>query len=371
MSELFERTTVNGMEMRNRFVRSATWAGLASEKGEVTPKLRDLLGALSKGRVGLIISGHAYVATEGQAGPWQLGAYSKDLLPGLKELVGGVKEHGGRVALQMAHAGLMAPTKLTGLPPMGPSGEGGPLGDKGKDMTVEEIKRTVGAFAEAAALGRDAGFDAVQIHAAHGYLLSQFLSPAFNKRTDEYGGAMENRSRFLLEVLQDVRNAVGVDFPVLVKMNCEDFLEGGLTLEDSVEIGFLLENAGIDAIELSGGTPLSGGESPSRTKITTEDREAYFKEAARAFKKRVGVPLILVGGIRSYEMAERLLKEGYADYLSMARPFIREPGLIARWENGDRAKAACISDNQCFGPARAGEGIYCVVEKVEKKEEQQ
>ncbi len=367
MSKLFERTSINGMELRNRFVRSATWAGLASEKGEVTPELRDLLAALSKGRVGLIISGHAYVAPEGQAGPWQLGVYSKDLLPGLKEMVGAVKEHGGRLALQMAHAGLMAPTKLTGLPRLGPSAAGELLKHVGKEMSVEEIGRTADAFAAAAALGRDAGFDAVQIHAAHGYLLSQFLSPAFNKRTDAYGGPVENRSRFLLEVLQEVRNAAGADFPVLVKMNCEDFLEGGLTLEDSVEVGVLLENAAIDAIELSGGTPLSGRESPSRTKITTEDREAYFQEAAKAFKKRVGAPLILVGGIRSYETAERLLKEGYADYISMARPFIREPGLIARWENGDRTKAACISDNQCFGPAQAGEGVYCVVEKKEEQ----
>ena len=368
MSKLFERTSINGMELRNRFVRSATWAGLASEKGEVTPKLRDLLGALSKGLVGLIISGHAYVAPEGQAGPWQLGAYSKDLLPGLKEMVQAIKEHGGRVALQMAHAGLMAPTKLTGLPPMGPSNAGGPLGDKGKDMTVEEIKRTVGAFAAAAALAREAGFDAVQIHAAHGYLLSQSLSPAFNKRTDEYGGSAKNRSRFLLEVLHEVRKAVGADFPVLVKMNCEDFLEGGLTGEDSIEVGMLLENAGIDAIELSGGTPLSGRESPSRTKITTEDREAYFKEAAGAFKDHVGVPLILVGGIRSFETAERLIDKGYADYISMSRPFIREPGLIARWESGDRRRAACLSDNQCFGPAFEGEGICCVVEKKQEGE---
>jgi len=164
-----------------------------------------------------------------------------------------------------------------------------------------------------------------------------------------------------------VREAIGQDRPVLVKMNCQDFLDGGLTLEDSVQVGVMLAEGGIDAIELSGGALISGGISPSRPAIVAEEKEAYFREAASAFREKVRVPIILVGGIRSYPVAERLVNEGVADYISMSRPFIREPWLVNRWKAGDTRKAFCISDNQCFGPARAGEGIYCVTERKEKR----
>ena len=234
-------------------------------------------------------------------------------------------------------------------------------------MTVDDIKGVVKAFVQAAHRAKEAGFDGVQIHAAHGYLLSQFLSPVFNKRTDQYGGSVENRATALLEVLGNVRAAVGNDFPVLVKMNSQDFLEGGLTLEDSLRVASMLQEGGIDAIELSGGTFLSGKWSPSRAGIKNEEREAYFRDAAKAFKDQLQVPLILVGGIRSFNLAERLVDEGYADYISMSRPFIREPHLVKRWAGGDLRKAECISDNQCFSPAVAGEGIYCVTEKKQKQ----
>jgi 2,4-dienoyl-CoA reductase-like NADH-dependent reductase (Old Yellow Enzyme family) len=236
-------------------------------------------------------------------------------------------------------------------------------------ISEEEIGNIVGAFGQAARRTKEAGFDGVQIHAAHGYLLSQSLSPAFNKREDSHGGNLENRARFLMEVLREVRSVVGPDFPVLVKMNSEDCLECGLTLEDSVQLGAMLEEGGVDAIELSGGTFLSGKLSPSRSGITSEEREAYFREAARIFKEKINIPLILVGGNRSIEMAEQLLNDGYADYISMSRPFIREPGLIKRWASGDIRRAACLSDNKCFGPAMAGQGIYCVVEKQENAKE--
>ena len=234
-------------------------------------------------------------------------------------------------------------------------------------MTVDDIQEIVLAFGEAASRAREAGFDGVQIHSAHGYLLSQFLSPAFNKRADEYGGSIENRARLLLEVLQHVRTHVGEDFPVLVKINSQDFLDGGLTPEDSLAVGGMLQEAGIDAIELSGGTIVSGKLSASRMGIKSEEKEAYFRDSARVFKEALRVPIIMVGGIRSFHLAERLVALGYTDYISMSRPFIREPDLIRRWAAGDLRKAACISDNQCFGPARAGEGIYCVVKKKQKR----
>jgi 2,4-dienoyl-CoA reductase-like NADH-dependent reductase (Old Yellow Enzyme family) len=189
------------------------------------------------------------------------------------------------------------------------------------------------------------------------------LSPAYNRREDEYGGAIENRARVHLEICKAIREVVGKKYPVLIKINSEDCLENGLSLQDSIVAAKRLTDAGIDAIELSGGTLTSGQRSPSRTGITKEEKEAYFKQAAAAYKKAVDVPIILVGGMRSLNVAQQTISNGTADYISMSRPFIREPGLINRWQSGDTAPAKCKSDNLCFGPAIRGKGIMCMVEK--------
>lgn len=367
MTKLFETTEINDMQLANRFVRSATWEGMAAEDGACTPRLMEIMAKLAEGDVGLIITGHAYIRPDGQAGPWQLGIYKDEFIDDLRELTIAIHKHGSRIVLQMAHAGYFANPKLTGEMPMALSQVDGFAKSPRKEMTVEEIQDIVGAFGQAARRSKEAGFDAVQIHAAHGYLLSQSISPVFNKRRDAYGGPVENRAKFLLEVLQGVRATVGPDFPVLVKMNSQDFLEGGLNLEDALQVGTMLEEQGVNGIELSGGTFVSGKLNPSRGGITSEEKEAYFREEAKAFKEKLNVPLILVGGNRSFELAERLVVEGYADYISMSRPFIREPDLVKRWASGDLRRAACLSDNQCFGPATAGDGIYCVAEKKQKK----
>jgi 2,4-dienoyl-CoA reductase-like NADH-dependent reductase (Old Yellow Enzyme family) len=366
MSRLFENSAICGMTIANRFVRSATWEGMADTDGSVTPMLVSLMQQLAKGQVGLIISSHAYVSPEGQAGPRQLGVYSDELVDGLRLMVEAVHQEGGKIVLQLAHSGCLANPKLTGKPALGPSSVEGITSSPLKEMDNKDIQSLMESFAQAARRAREAGFDGVELHGAHGYLMNQFLSPYFNKRADGYGDSPEGRYQALKEVLQKVRAAVGADFPVLIKLNSQDFLEGGLSLEDSLKVGHWLEKDGIDAIELSGGTVRSGKQSPSRMGILQEEKEAYFSEAAQAFKKEIKVPIILVGGIRSLTVAERIVEQGQADYISMSRPFIREPGLIRRWQSGDVRKAACLSDNQCFGPGMAGEGIYCVVEKKEK-----
>jgi 2,4-dienoyl-CoA reductase-like NADH-dependent reductase (Old Yellow Enzyme family) len=369
MSKLFEASEINGMTLSNRFVRSATWEGMAADDGAVTPKLIDLMAALADGDVGLIVTSHAYVSPEGQAGPWQLGVYKDDLVAGLASMTRAVHDKGGKIVMQLAHAGYFSFAKATGQTPMAPSKVDGFAKGPRREMTVEDIQKMVDAYGAAAKRAQHAGFDGVQIHSAHGYLLSQFLSPAFNQRKDQYGGDIRNRARALIEVLQAVRGAVGDNYPVLVKMNCQDFIDNGLTLEDSVRTGIMLVENGIDAIELSGGVLVGGKLSPSRLGIKTQDKEAYFQQEALAFKKRVGVPLILVGGNRSFQVAERLIDDGVADYLSMSRPFIREPDLIKRWKSGDRSTAACLSDNMCFGPAMNGYGIYCVTEEKQTAKE--
>jgi len=366
MTKLFEPTVINAMTLSNRFVRSATWEGMATEDGASTAKLTDLLVNLAEGGVGLIITGHAYVRQDGQAGPWQLGVYKDELISGLQAMTDAVHAGGGKVAIQLNHAGIFANPELTGQVPLAPSNMEGFAGLPPKEMTTKDIHKVVQAFGRSARRAKEAGFDGVQIHSAHGFLLSQFLSPVFNHRTDEYGGTLENRARVLVEVLQAIRETVGPVYPVLVKLNCQDFTENGLGLEDSVQVGVMLAKAGIDAIELSGGLPISRNLGAARVGINSEDKEAYFRNEARAFKEQVQAPLILVGGLRSYYLAERLVEEETADYVSMSRPFIREPALVNRWRSGDVRRARCVSDNKCFRPLRAGEGVYCVTESEEK-----
>ena len=363
--ELFEESVINTLRLKNRFVRSATWEGLATEQGGCTPQLTDLMAQLAANDIGLIITGHAYVSREGQAGPWQLGVYADELMPGLTQMTDAVHRQGGKIVLQLAHAGCRASFELTGATPLGPSGAS-PSNDpqKCREMTHDEIQNIVECFAEAAYRGQQCGFDGVQIHAAHGYLLSQFLSPFYNKRTDEFGGSVENRARIVLAVLKAIRSKVGPRFPVLIKMNSEDFVDQGLSVDEMVQVAAMLENAGIDAIELSGGTADSGKLTPVRPgKIASEDQEVYYRQAAELYKQTVKVPLILVGGVRSYHVAENLVKTGLADYVSICRPLIREPDLIKRWHRGDRSRSTCLSDNLCFKPIQAGEGIYCYTEK--------
>lgn len=366
MSILFEPTEINGMKLSNRFIRSATWEGMATAEGACTPSLTAGMACLAEGRVGLIITGHAYVSPEGQAGPRQLGIYEDELIGGLRQMTETVHALQGRIVVQLAHAGYFAKSGITREAPWAVSTVEGFAKSPRRVLTREGIEGIIEAFGQAARRAREAGFDGVQIHAAHGYLLSQFLCPLFNRRTDAYGGPIENRTRMVIEVYRKIRKAVGPDFPVLIKMNSQDYLDGGLSLEDSLTAGSLLEKEGLDALEISGGTFLSGDLSPSRAGITGEGKEAYFREAARAFKQRLNRPIALVGGIRSFSLAELLVKEGHADYVSLSRPLIREPGLIQRWESGDQRPALCLSDNQCFKPAMAGEGLYCVVEKKER-----
>jgi 2,4-dienoyl-CoA reductase-like NADH-dependent reductase (Old Yellow Enzyme family) len=277
-----------------------------------------------------------------------------------------VHRGGGVIAVQMMHVGLFGDSQLTGQEVLGPSALVTEKGTTGREMTKEEILQVIGSFRDAAARAKKAGFDGIQIHAAHGFLLSQFLSPFFNKRGDEYGGSIENRARIVLEVVRSVREAVGTDFPVLVKINSQDKLEGGFDVDDMLQAAGLLEQSGVDAIEMSGGTALSlraGKPDDSFSPVTKKG--VYYEEAAKRFKKQIGIPLILVGGIRSYSDSQRLVEEGIADYIALCRPLIREPDLIKRWKSGDTRDSECVSDNACFRPAMEGKGVYCVHVKSE------
>ena len=365
MSAFFSPFTIKALTLPNRSVRSAVWEGMADDAGRVTPRLIATLATLARNRVGLIITGHAFVHPAGQAGPWQLGAYDDGLVAGLEGLTRAVHDAGGRIALQLAHAGGHAATHLTGLPATGPSEFEGRFGGRCRAMSDRDIAAVPGAMADGARRAKAAGFDAVQIHAAHGYLLSQFLSSAVNHRRDRYGGALENRARLVCETVRAVRGAVGVDYPVLIKLNSEDFTEGGFQVDEMLQTAAWLAEAGADAVELSGGLVTNPQETHCARKVhpAAGEREGYYRSAARAYKAALDLPLILVGGIRSLATAEGLLKEGRADLIAFGRPLISEPDLIRRWEAGDSRAAACLSCNRCYVPLQAGEGVACVLQR--------
>ncbi|MBU5637270.1 NADH:flavin oxidoreductase [Geomonas sp. Red69] len=363
MAQLFEEACLGKLSLKNRFVRSATWEGLAAEDGSVTPRLTDMMVELASNDIGLIITGYAFVTKGGQSTPWQMAAWDDRFLPGLASMTEAVHAAGARIALQLVHAGRFSSQELTGERPRVPSADG-PLNQA---LTTGEIEGLIAAFADAAARGKAAGFDAVQLHAAHGFLLSEFLSPAFNRREDSYGGSLQNRARLLLDVVHAVRRKVGEAYPILVKMNSDDFLEDGMTAEEALQVAQLLEKASVDAIEFSGGTPLSEELIPPRPgELTSREHEVYYRAAAQDYQKQVGIPLILVGGIRSFEVAEELVQREEAQFIALSRPLIGEPDLVRRWREGDRAKSVCLSCNGCFGPALEGLGVRCVVLEPEQ-----
>ncbi len=367
-SSLFESGSIGSLNVRNRFVRSATWEGMAHEDGSCSVRLVDLTGELAKGEVGLIVSSHAFVCREGQAGPWQLAVHDDRFIPGLAQMAEAAHRGGSAIVLQLAHAGLQAATPLTKSEALGPSNLRKDDGSICRQMTLGEIERTVDAFVASAGRAKAAGFDGVQLHAAHGYLLSQFLSAYYNQRQDDFGGSIENRAWIVLEILRRIKSTHGNDFPVLIKMNSEDFIDIGLDIEEMLQIAQMLENAGIDGIELSGGTAdgVSRFQPVRRGRLRSEEDEVFYGDAAGRYKEVIQVPLILVGGIRSYSVAERLIASEMADFVSLSRPLIREPGLIARWKSGDTAKSECGSCNLCFKPILEGNGMVCV-SKTRKK----
>jgi len=353
-TSLFDPYKIAGLELKNRFVRSATWDGMADELGAVTDASVALYRKLGKGGVGLIISGYAFVSPVGQAAYGQYGAHTNDMIPGLSRLVQAVHQGGAKIALQLVHAGInsnyLHHRGITALVVSSMREIGRPH----REMTEEDIEVTVSDFASAAVRAREAGFDAIQLHGAHGYLMSQFLSPLYNFRTDRWGASAENRRRFHLEVIRRIRNVVGTDFPLMIKFGVQDDDERGLSLEEGLEMAQKMFKPGIDAIEVSAGIGVA-----VRVLKKSDPEQVYFRDRAAAVKRAVTVPVMLVGGIRSLEMAKSIVDSRDADLISMCRPFIREPDLVSRWQRGDKEPARCISCNKCFTAVVKGEPLEC------------
>jgi 2,4-dienoyl-CoA reductase-like NADH-dependent reductase (Old Yellow Enzyme family) len=368
MRNLFDDTSIKGMHLANRLVRSATWEGMCDADGRPTAKLTAYYETLAKGGVGLIISGYAFVRVDGRQLPGQLGVHVDGYVPDLRSLTAAVHREGGKLCIQLVHCGGQTTSKMAGCQPVAPSAvKVEQFPELPAELDKKGIDDIVDCFATAASRARAAGCDAVQLHAAHGYLINQFLSPVTNRRTDQYGGNIDGRCRFLIEVYRAVRNAVGPDYPVMMKMNGCDNLEGGLSLDDAIMACRRLDEEGIDAIEVSGGTPASGEQTPVRQGIDTREKEAYNLPLAYRIKNAVTCPVMVVGGLRSFELVEGIVRREEADYVAFARPLIREPRLSMRWAQGDEAHARCISCNGCFKPGIKDGGIYCVIDKIEQE----
>ena len=355
MKNLFEKTMLKNMNMKNRFIRSALWENLADDKGHMTPELFNIYEELAKGGASTIVTGYAFVTKDEQPNPGMMGIYEDSFIEEYKELTDMAHKNNANIIMQLAYGG-----SQTGLTPpskviLGPSAIENMVSKvTPKEATKEDIKFLVKSFADAALRVKKSGFDGVQIHIAHGYLLNQFLCPHYNQRTDEYGGSIDNRGRIIFEIYEAVRKAVGNDYPVLIKINSEDFMEDGLTSEDSIYVSKKLANLGVDAIEISGGTfsdpdVINNNLFFSRRKlVASKDRESYFKEHAAKLANEVDVPVILVGGNRHLDVMEDILNNTKIEYFSFGRPLTCEPDLINRWESGDTSKPKCVSCNKCF-----------------------
>jgi len=358
MSVLFEPVTIGGLHLKNRFVRSATHDYLGCPDGSISAQQMALYRDLAVGGVGLIVTGHAYVQHPlGRASVNQNAIYDDRFIEGYRGLVDVVHTAGAALVLQISHAGRQTPQDWPDdQTPVAPSAvREGQTGRTPRALTDEEIWSLIEAYVAAMVRAKAAGCDGVQLHVAHGYLLSAFLSPYTNRRTDAWDGSLENRCRILREIVTRGRRAVGDEYPVLVKINSTDGFtgEGYLTLADAVAAVRHLVEWGVDAVEVSGGHR-EARSVMSRPGVLAPEQEGYFAEAARALKAAVDVPVILVGGLRSLAVMEDVVASGAADLVALSRPLICEPDLVKRLRAG-QARAICSSCNACFNPA----GLRC------------
>ncbi|WP_077611397.1 NADH:flavin oxidoreductase [Clostridium sp. Marseille-P2415] len=348
MKTLFDQIKLSGMKMKNRFVRSATYDGRSDSLGHVTENLIHLYENLAKGGVGTIITGLTNVTDIEKIVPGQMAIYNDSFIEEYRKFTDTVHKYDANIIVQLVCNGVQNRSKNDGVL-WGPSAvEDLAMKTVPKEMTKEDIQAMKDAFSNGALRAKKAGFDGVQLHVAHGYLLSRFLTPYYNRRTDGYGGSIENRVRVILEIAHRIRELVGQDYPVLAKINCDDFMDQGLTFEECKYVCKMLEKAGLSAVEISGGTMSSRANEGTIRKVSSET-ESYFAQYAAEIAEEINIPVISVGGHRDINKLTDIVNQTNIEYISLCRPFIREPELINRWAGGDRTPAKCISCSKCFG----------------------
>jgi len=332
-------TLNNGVTIKNRFFKSAMSEQLSTKTHLPLPSLARLYRAWAQGGVGLIVTGNVMISPDAMGEPQQVVLEKGVDLTPFEECAKAGTENGAHIWMQLNHPGKQIP-KILNKQPVGPSAI--PLGrglekvfNTPRALTVNEILKIISRFADSAALAKKAGFTGVQIHGAHGYLVSQFLSPRHNQREDQWGGSAESRMRFVLELYQAIRLAVGDEFPVGIKLNSADFMKDGFSEGESMAVVEKLAEVGIDQIEISGGTyespEMMGSSVP--VKDSTKKREAYFLEYAEKVRQRVSTSLVVTGGFRSGEGMNDALASGATDMIGIARPLAVYPDLPNRLLN--------------------------------------
>lgn len=325
MKKIFEQVQLGNLQLKNRLIRSATWEALADDAGNLCDELYAVYEGLAAGSVGGIISGFTSVADNDHYFGGMVRLSNDSLIPQHKYLTDTVHKYDCPIIVQLA---------------MGEYNSGGHQDMSIDAMTQEDIEAVKSMFINAAERAVKAGYDGVQIHAAHGFFLSRFISPAYNHRKDVFGGSVENQGRIILDILGEIKKN-HPNLHITMKINSDDFIPDGLTPESSMTICKLCADAGMDSIEVSGnGTSLPG--------IRAGENEAYFENFAVRLAEEVSAPVILVGGHRSLKNMERVLNASKIEFLSLSRPLIREPDLPNRWQSGDTAPAKCISCNMCY-----------------------
>ena len=372
LKHLFSPIRIGSMEVKNRIVLPPMTVGYGVPEGTVSEKHRDYYEARAQGGAGLIITEAASVHAQRKYGMFPLGLYDDAQIQSWNDLAEAIHRHGAKLAVQLMDPGPESIMMLTGIRPVGPS----PVAGRGlfrevpRELSVEEIEAIVHDFAEATRRAKEAGLDAVEIHAAHGYaLVGSFLSPFFNKRTDRYGGSLEGRLRLLLEIIDAIRARVGVDFPIIVRMSGDERRTGGRTLQESQFIARLLVQAGVDALEVSGGTVPTvfwAVVPPSGTPL------ALNAEFAQGMKQVVDVPVICVGRINSPRIAEFLLETGRTDLVSMGRALHADPELPKKAAAGALEDIVpCLACNcGCIGSVVQGLHATCIINPAAGKEKE-
>jgi 2,4-dienoyl-CoA reductase-like NADH-dependent reductase (Old Yellow Enzyme family)/thioredoxin reductase len=356
--KLFEPGWIGSLELKNRLVMPPMGTNYALKDGTVTQRQIDYYEERAGGGVGLVIVEISCVDSPvGKAGVRQICIDDDRFIPDLSRLAEAIKRHGVKAAIQIHHAGRQTSAKFTGHQPVAPSPIPAPAGEQPRELTLSEIAILVGRFAEAAERAKRAGFDGVEIHGAHGYLISQFLSPLSNRRQDAYGGDLEKRARFLLEMIEAIRRRVGRSYPIWCRLSAMEIgVEDGITLEETQVVARLVEEAGVDAIHVS-----AHQVTPARRPPMAQP-PCLFVPLAEGIKKVVSVPVIAVGRIPP-ELGEGVLHEGKADFISIGRALLADPHLPQKVAMGRIEDITpCISCLTCLDSATwRREGIFCVV----------
>ena len=352
---LFTPISIGRLQLANRFVMAPMTTNFAAADGSVTPELCEYLGLRGRGGFGLIVTENIGVHPSGRVMPRMVMAHEERFVPGLRQLVETVHATGARIQGQISHCGRQGRSKFTGRPLVAPSPIACPLNrEVPHELTLDEIEELERAFVRAAVRVRDAGFDAVEIHAAHGYLVSEFLSAYSNKRGDRYGGALGNRMRFVLRVVDGIRRETGAHFPLTVRLSADEFVTGGITLPESTRIAKALESHGVDAISVSVGVY----ETFNTQSMVTGEPEGRWLTLAGDIKSAIGIPVLGVGRVKRPEVAEQAIADGLVDLACFGRAAIADPDIPNKVARGEMHRIRwCLACNVCLGRSARPETI--------------